>query len=155
MLPSRVLPLFPFTSDVFSSVHLPVCTVQHCNEQPKVSSVSVFSSLQIRLARELETCRGSEDVFCVHPQFFVVLQLKSPLIIPCCQDFVTSDPSYAPFFHCGGTVLMYSALWVSFLAERQWESFSSSVLFTHFTEFIPAAIWLHVLPRPSCCSSHW
>lgn len=57
------------------------------------------------------------------------------------------------FFHCGMTVLMCSALWVSFLAERHWERFSSSVLLIISIDFISTAILLRSLCHHTCTLS--
>lgn len=89
-----------------------------------------------------QTCKGVGDLshgsggaFCLHLQFFIVLQLKSPLIILSCRSLSLLIPAMllpVAFFQCGMPVLTCSAPWVSFLAERHWKSFSSSVLFSHF-----------------------
>lgn len=133
-----------------------MCTVQQCNEQPKIS-VSWYS-LPYRLDLQ-GSCRpvswfwrcflSSSKVFCC---LAIEVTAHNPLLPGIC-DFWSQLCSF--FLHCGVTVLMCSAPWVSFLAERQQESFSSSALFAHFPQFIPVPVWLHVLPQPSCCSSHW
>lgn len=92
---SRVFPLFPFTLYVFSfSACIPVCPVQRCTVHPRTS---VSSSLQIRLAGELESCLTAQELLSVFIcRVFHCPGIEVPAYILPCQEFVACDPSYVP-----------------------------------------------------------
>lgn len=84
----------PQTLGFFLCVYPSVYSIAPYNAEFQCLTVLFLTDWACKGVADL--CRGSEGAFCLRSLFSIVLQLKSPVLIVPCQEFVTSGPSYSP-----------------------------------------------------------